>query len=132
MTTPAVSVVYDLHPPSGIEEALKTVANSSSSSQSQTIPTNATTTYPVIPSTSPGDTSATSQHYAALTTSLRQAQTELNEALTGWKDSIGDKEKMKEDPGTPGFGRGKSAMMSQGVMDPVDEDEDSDGEGEVA
>ena len=52
------------------------------------------------------------------------------ESLSGWKDVIGDSEKGKEDPGTPGFGRGKAALMSEGVMDvEVDsEDEDEDGE----
>jgi len=52
------------------------------------------------------------------------------ESLSAWKESIGDSEKMKEDPGTPGFGRGKAAIMAEGVMDPEDE-EDSDENGEV-
>ena len=55
------------------------------------------------------------------------------ESLSGWKDAIGDSEKGKEDPGKPGFGRGKAALMSEGVMDvEVDsEDEDEDGEAEA-
>ena len=55
-------------------------------------------------------------------------------SLSGWKDVIGDSEKGKEDPGKPGFGRGKAALMSEGVMDvEVDsenEDEDEDEEAE--
>ena len=50
------------------------------------------------------------------------------ESLSAWKESIGDLEKMKEDPGTPGFGRGKAAIMSEGVMDPEEDSEDEDGE----
>jgi hypothetical protein len=56
---------------------------------------------------------------------------ELMENLSAWKESIGDLEKMKEDPGTPGFGRGKAAIMSEGVMDP-EEEEDSEDEDEDA
>jgi hypothetical protein len=50
--------------------------------------------------------------------SLRDAQTQLNDALTIWKDAIGDREKSKEDPGKIAHGQGKVARMMQ--------DEDSD------
>lgn len=53
------------------------------------------------------------------------------ESLSGWKDSIGDSEKGKEDPGKPGFGRGKAALMSEGVMDVEGDSEDEDGEVEA-
>jgi hypothetical protein len=50
------------------------------------------------------------------------------ENLSPWKDAIGDLEKMKEDPGKPGFGRGKASMMSEGVMDEEEDSEDDEGE----
>lgn len=44
---------------------------------------------------------------------LRNAQRSLNDALTVWKDAIGDLEKAKEDPGKVPHGQGKVARMLQ-------------------
>ena len=131
MTTPAVAssskaitVTYDLHPPTSIDPTSVTLNN-------KQIPTSNTTSHPLDPE--PRNGSETSQHYAALGPALRESQRVLMENLSGWKDAIGDTEKMKEDPGRPGYGRGKAALMSEGVMDAaVDEDEDSDEDGELA
>lgn len=40
----------------------------------------------------------------------------FNEKLIYWKDVIGDKEKVKEDVGVVGYGRGKVMMMSNEVI----------------
>lgn len=53
------------------------------------------------------------------------------ESLSGWKDAVRDAEKGKEDPGRPGYGRGKAALMSEGVMDVENDSEDEDEDGEA-
>jgi hypothetical protein len=121
-TSKNITVTYALHPPTSINPPIDQNNNQ--------IPTTQTISHPLNPTTSTG--SETSNHYAALGPALRESQRGLMESLSGWKDVIGDSEKGKEDPGTPGFGRGKAALMSEGVMDvEVDsEDEDEDGEAE--
>jgi hypothetical protein len=121
-TPRAITITYTLHPPTSVDA--QTVKHND-----QLVPTNIEKTYSITPSTSSTSTSsATSQHYAALGPALRTATKELMEGLTAWKDAVGDLEKGKEDPGTPGFGRGKAAMMSEGVMD-VDESDSEDEDG---
>lgn len=122
-TSKNITVTYALHPPTSIKTPVDQDNNQ--------IPTSQTVSHPFAPITS-GSASETSGHYAALGPALRESQRVLMESLSGWKDAIGDSEKGKEDPGTPGFGRGKAALMSEGVMDLEgdSEDEDEDGEAE--
>lgn len=122
-TSKNITVTYTLHPPTSIK--------SPTDQNNNQIPTSQTVSHPLAPMTA-GSASETSNHYAALGPALRESQRVLMESLSGWKDAIGDSEKGKEDPGTPGFGRGKAALMSEGVMDVEgdSEDEDEDGEGE--
>ena len=116
-----ITVTYALHPPTSVDPSTVTHNNSP-------VPTSHTSTYPINTSESSTTSSETSNCYNALAPTLRTAQKELMESLSAWKESIGDSEKMKEDPGTPGFGRGKAAIMSEGVMDPEEDSEDEDGE----
>ena len=95
-----ITLTYKLNPPSGIETDVPS---------SNTID---------LPSDSPCDAAA-----------VRQAQAQLNQILTVWKDAIGDKEKSKEDPGVIGYGQGKASKMMQG-KDSSSEEEDGD-EGEA-
>jgi hypothetical protein len=113
----AITVTYNLNPPTSINPT-KVLSNN------KQIPTSSTSLHPLNPASTSG--SETSQHYAALGPALIESQRVLMESLSGWKDAIGDAEKAKEDPGTPGFGRGKAALMSEGVMDVGDEDSDED------
>jgi hypothetical protein len=116
-----ITVNYTLHPPTSIDPSTVT-------HNDKPVPTSQISTYPIT--TSSSDSSATSNYYNALAPTLKTVQVELMENLSAWKESIGDLEKMKEDPGTPGFGRGKAAIMSEGVMDPEEEEEDSEDEDE--
>jgi hypothetical protein len=125
----SISVAFDLHPPSGLPassntDAIETQPLATSSKMTYTI----TPTPPSASSSSSSSRSETSVYYTALSERLQTAQLELNEKLTKWKDVIGDKEKMKEDPGTPGFGRGKASMMSEGVMMDANQGEGGDSE----
>ena len=121
-TSKNIAVTYTLHPPTSIK--------SPTDQNNNQIPTFQTVSHPFAPTTS-GSASETSIHYAALGPALRESQRVLMESLSGWKDAIGDSEKGKEDPGTPGFGRGKAAQMSEGVMDVEGDSEDEDEDGEV-
>jgi hypothetical protein len=122
-TSKNITVTYALHPPTSI--------NPPTDQNNNQIPTTQTISHPLHPTTG-GSGSETSNHYSALGPALRESQRVLMESLSGWKDVIGDSEKGKEDPGTPGFGRGKAALMSEGVMDVEgdSEDEDEDGDAE--
>jgi hypothetical protein len=90
-----------------------------------------------------GSPSLQSAFYASASAAVLQAQRDLNEHLTAWKDAVGDAEKSKEDAGQVGFGRGKAARMMQyaagrdkadkreaAVEDQEDEDEDGPGDAE--
>lgn len=125
-TSKHITVTYALYPPNSTNPPMDQNNNQ--------IPTTQTTLHPLEPISTTG--SESSKHYAALGPALRESQRVLMESLSGWKDAIGDAEKGKEDPGTPGFGRGKAALMSEGVMDAEeedseDDDDDEDGEVEV-
>jgi hypothetical protein len=69
--------------------------------------------------------------YASSSAAVLQAQRDLNEHLTAWKDAIGDAEKVKEDMGQVEYGKGKAARMMQyaaGREAQVDVGEDSEEE----
>lgn len=120
----SVTVTYTLYPPEGIAP---------SGGSGSTTPSSSTARYPITVSSSP--TSTYLAYYSALSCTVLQAQKDLNESLTVWKDAVGDKEKHKEDPGKVAYGKGKAARMMQyakndgeaagaGEVDEGDEDEE--------
>lgn len=95
------------------------------------IPASQTFTYPISAS---GVYQTT---YASTSDAVLQAQRDLNEALTAWKDAIGDAEKAKEDLGKIEYGKGKAARMMQyaagregAEVDADEDDEDGPGDAE--
>lgn len=119
-TTQAITLTYTINDP-----PLK--------SDPPSIPANQTFTYPTSDSTSP----SYSELYTATSAAVLQAQRDLNESLTAWKDAIGDAEKAKEDLGQVGYGKGKAARMMQYAAGrekedvSVDADEEEDNEDDV-
>lgn len=130
-STRAFSVDYTLYPPPIESETEQPIASSS-----KLPPKTANSSFPIpIPTFSANSQpqrsgSETSVYYSSLSLTLKQAQKELNDTLTLWKDAIGDREKSKEDPGTIGFGRGKAAVMSEDVRGEIRGQNQVEGEGE--
>jgi hypothetical protein len=60
-----------------------------------------------------GSHSRTASHYANSSAAIRQLQIQLNDALTPWKDAIGDKEKAKETVGVISYGNGRASRLSR-------------------
>jgi hypothetical protein len=103
-------------------------------SEKPAVPAAQTLSFPITPSS----TSTYAPIYSATSAAVLQAQKELNESLTAWKDAIGDAEKVKEDTGKVEYGKGKAARMMQYAAGrdreadaEVEEDEDEDDPGDA-
>ncbi|KAK8853091.1 hypothetical protein IAR55_003792 [Kwoniella newhampshirensis] len=113
MSGKMIEITYNLFPPSSTTQP-------TAGPSSQPVPSSSTLTFPVVSSPqsshdSTSVTSPTSQYYASASPALLKAQTSLNEVLTYWKDAVGDAEKLKEDSGKVGHGKGRATMMSLAV-----------------
>ncbi|RSH86558.1 uncharacterized protein EHS24_004827 [Apiotrichum porosum] len=121
----AVSFTYTVAPPAGTPEA---------TFNGSPVPTSSTITAPVAPAAAASDSrSPTDAFYAAAAPALRAAQLDLMDALSSWKDSVGDREKAIENVKVE-KGKGKAARMMMATKaadaeESDDEDEDEDGDG---
>lgn len=92
-------------------------------------PPNPMTQETLFPIDTPANPSTYASFYASSSAAVLQAQRDLNEHLTAWKDAIGDAEKAKEDMGQVAYGKGKAARMMQyaaGREAQVDVEEDDE------
>lgn len=101
-----ISLNYNIFPPPGIDPA-------DIKKDSRIVPPIAEISFSI--KTASTSQSPTSTYYKSASIALRDAQSALNEILTPWKNAIGDKEKIKEDLGKVGYGKGRAARMSAGV-----------------
>lgn len=124
-STPSITVIYNITAPMGMRANLFTTAKPTHASAEIRCP---------ITMTSASGQSRTSQYYEAASAAVLEAQANLNEILTTWKDAMGDREKAKEDMGKVAYGQGRasrmtaeansSAIVAQAEESGSDEDED--------
>lgn len=117
MTTPSVTIAYDISPPSGLSSE---DASRFPTSGQQSFPLSTADSLPASDSAQPSDAveplnADLDPHYRSLVSTLRIAQAELNSRLTDWKDLIGPQlEKHKEVP--PAAAQGKQGMGKAMIM----------------
>jgi hypothetical protein len=96
---------YSLAPPTDIDPSSVVI-------DTRPVPTTASVSLPIDTTGSPSTKSPTASYYDSASETVRRAQQHLNEALTAWKDAIGDREKPKEDMGKVAYGKGRATRMT--------------------